>query len=100
MVLVAQLRDTRIQLADALAHRRQLAAELGQPRAIVGGIALQRDHAGPIDEPFLHELLVHLQFARRELSRVVGGVDARLQCGGLCLPLAHLFMQRRNLIVQ
>ena len=41
LILVARLRDARLQLADALARDREVAAVLAQVSAVVGGSALR-----------------------------------------------------------
>jgi len=100
LVLVARLRDARVQLPDALARRGEVAAGLADAAAVVGGGALEREHARAVDEALSCELVVDLQFLDRELRRGLAGRDLAFERRGLGVRVADLRLERGDLLVE
>ncbi len=94
LILVARLRDARMQLAHALLRRRQVALRFGKTTAIVGLVALQLQESRTLHVTLAYELLVDLELVGRELRGGRGRFDllrqrrclrtriARLRCRG------------------
>ncbi len=78
LILVASLRNARLEVADSLLRERLVALRFGQPAAIVGLVALQLQQPRSLYVALTHELLVDFQLLRREL----GGSRRRLDLLG------------------
>jgi hypothetical protein len=83
LILVAGLRDAGLELADALACERELAAVLAHARDVVRRVALQLEQARTIDEAVAHQLVIDRELFGRKPGRSLGCADLRLQRVGL-----------------
>ena len=100
LILVARLRDARLQLARALLGRRQVALRFGETTAIVGLVALQLQQPRALHVALAHELLVDLQLVRRELRGGCGRFDLLRQRRCLRTRIARLRFEGGDLLVE
>src|SRR5262249_17023019 len=100
LVLVARLRDPRVQLADALASRGEIAARLADAAAVLGRGAFERKHTRAVDEALSCQLVVDLELLDREAGGGLAGRDLAFERRGLRLRIADLRLERSDRLVE